>query len=191
MAFKADCCLYSTHLLSIYLSCLHCNLAKRLVSLINNSSVIAIQKKKISLKEIQVYNCILAFSFGHSIFISQKIFALIWVPGCVFQLTFRQRWQPVFQSSTHHLQVLASRLFPNVISYFKPQATMETHTQKMNGIHKFQVDAIKRSKMRIFTDNPILFKVWLSSTVMLALLICNWLVIISSLHRTPSPFFPK
>jgi len=61
------------------------------------------------------------------------------------------------------------------------QATRETHTWKMNGIHKFQVHAIKTSMMRIFTDNRILFKAWLSSTEALAFLICTQLVVISSL----------
>ena len=59
----------------------------------------------------------------------------------------------------------------------------------MNGVHKFQVDAIKTSKIRIFTDNPILFKVWLSSTEMWAFLICTRLVVISSLHLHQTPTF--
>jgi hypothetical protein len=63
---------------------------------------------------------------------------------------------------------------------------METRTRNMNGVHKFQVDAIKMSRIRIFTDNQIPFKVWLSCTEMLAFLICAPLVIISSLrlHQT-------
>ena len=64
----------------------------------------------------------------------------------------------------------------------------------MNGVHKFQVDAIKMSKIRIFTDNPILFKVWLSSVEeMCAFFICTRLVIISSLHlhQTPHLFLPN
>lgn len=49
---------------------------------------------------------------------------------------------------------------------------MEARTRNMNGIHKCQVDAINKSKMRMFTDKPILFNVWLSSTeMMLAFLI--------------------
>lgn len=70
--------------------------------------------------------------------------------------------------------------------------TKETHTRKMNGIHKFQVDAIKTSRMRIFTVNPTLFKVWLSSAEMLAFFICNWLVILSTAYiKLPHLFFPN
>jgi hypothetical protein len=63
----------------------------------------------------------------------------------------------------------------------------------MNGVHKFQVDAIKTSNIRMFTDNPILFRVWLSSTEMWGFLICTRLVIISSLHlhQIPHLFFPN
>lgn len=62
----------------------------------------------------------------------------------------------------------------------------------MNGAHKFQVDAIKTSKIRIFTDNQILFKVWLSSsTEMWAFLTCTRLVVIFSLHYIPHLFCPN
>ena len=62
----------------------------------------------------------------------------------------------------------------------------------MNGVHKFQVDAIKTSKIRIFSDNRIPFKVWLSSTEMRAFLICTRLVITLQLTLTSNPhlFFP-
>ena len=52
----------------------------------------------------------------------------------------------------------------------------------MNGVHKFQVDAIKTSKIRIFSNNPIRFKVWLSSSEMLVFLICTRLVIVFSFY---------
>lgn len=63
----------------------------------------------------------------------------------------------------------------------------------MNGVHKFQVDAIKTSKIRIFIDNQILLKVWLSSsTETWAFLTYTRLVVIFSLHYIkPLTFFAQ
>ena len=68
-----------------------------------------------------------------------------------------------------------------MLSYFRVIA-IEIRTWNMNSVHKFQVDAIKTSKIRIFSDNPIRFKVWLSSSEMLVFLICTRLVIVFSFY---------
>jgi len=98
--------------------------------------------------------------------------------ACVFQLVFRWR-QSVVQSSTHHLQVFAGHLFFFYLNYFVFQVTIETRTRKTSGIHKFQVHAMKTSRMRIFTDNAILFKAWLSCTELMVFLICTPSVVFS------------
>ena len=61
----------------------------------------------------------------------------------------------------------------------------------MSGIQKFQVHVIKRSRSRMFTNIPILFWLWFSSTELLAFLICTQLVLLFSVYNKSLTFFSQ